>query len=200
MRAQTAFLCIYTQYQHQFIKSYTQLKLRPKIDMHSLDLRVSLQARLSELPSNTTLLHATERNTWVAVLARVDPHHTRLNLRRNTMCLLNITREDRSAKTVNAVVRSGDGFGLVLERADDSERPEDFFLPNRHVLFHVCEDGRLDEEALAIDRAGLAADGECRALGFALVDVRQDAVELCFGDLGALESVLVPLGADLGDF
>lgn len=168
--------------------------------MHSLDLRVSLQTRLSQLPSNTTLLHATERHARIAVLARINPDHTRLNLRRNAMRLLNIAREHRSAKTILAIVRSSNRLGFVLERADNRERPEDFLAPDRHALFHVCENSRLDEEALAVDRAGFAADGERRTLGFALVDVREDAVELCFGDLRALEGFLVPLVADLGDF
>ena len=127
--------------------------------MHSLDLRVSLETRFSQLPSNTTLLHASERNARIAVLARIDPHHTRLNLRRNAMRLLDIAREHRSAETILAVVRSGNRFALVLERADDRKRPEDFLAPDRHVFFDVCEDGRLDEETLAVDRAGFAADG-----------------------------------------
>ncbi|KAI6754000.1 hypothetical protein HG530_013176 [Fusarium avenaceum] len=59
--------------------SITPLQLCCNIHMHSLDIRISRESSLAQLPSNTTLLHTTKRNSPVTVIAGVDPNHTRLN-------------------------------------------------------------------------------------------------------------------------
>ena len=167
--------------------------------MHSLNLRISLQSSLPQLPSNSTLLHAPKRNPRITILARINPNHPRLDLSRDPMRLLQISRENRSPQPILARIRPRDSFSLIFESTYHGERAEDFFLPDRHGVGDVCENCGLDEEAFAVDGTGFAAHSQRRAFFLSGLDVREDAVELGAGDLWALESGLIPLRADFGD-
>lgn len=52
------------------------------------------------------------------------------------------------SKTVGGAVADADGILLCLELGNAAHGAEDLLLHNLHVLSHVREDGRLDEEAL----------------------------------------------------
>lgn len=168
--------------------------------MHGLLVRVRLQTGFSQLSSNPRLLHTPKRNSEIAILTRVDPNHSCFNLPRHTMSLDNIPRENRGSKTVRRIIRQLQRVFLCLKLDQHHKRPENFFLENLHLLIHVCEDRRGDEEAFPVANVlvRFAAESERRAFGFAGGDVGQHAVVLGFGDLRALECFVCKWVADFG--
>lgn len=168
--------------------------------MHRLLVRVRLQTGFSQLSSNPRLLHATKRNSEIAILTRVDPNHTRLNLPRHTMSLDNIPRENRRSQAVRRIIRQLQRVLLRLKLHQHHKRPENFFLENLHLLIHVCENGWSDEETFPVSDVlvRFAAESERRAFGLAGGDVGQHAVVLGFGDLGPLECFVCEGVADFG--
>jgi len=171
--------------------------------MHGLLVRVRLQTCLAEFAPDTTLLDATERYPEIRIVAAIDPHHARLDFARYTVCLGDVLREHGTSEAVRRVICALDGFLLGLERGDHNERTEDLFAVDAHAVSDICEDGRLDEEALA---AGVlvrhAARGQGSALGLAGLDEGQHALVLCFCDLWTLEGRVferITDGAGLGE-
>lgn len=173
--------------------------------MNSLNLGISLETSLTQLATNPTLLNTTERNAEVAIIARVNPDHTRLDLGSNAVRTLDIRREHSRAKTVRGIVGARERLTLIGEGGDGNERPKHLLAVDAHVVLDVGEDGGGDEEALAAGDVllRLTASNQLGALGLAALDVGQDAVVLRLRDLGALEGFVVEGVADLagvGDF
>lgn len=167
--------------------------------MDSLDLTIRLQSSLAQLPPDTTLLDTTKGHARVAVLGTVNPHHARLNLRRNTVRALDILREDRCSKPVLAVIRQRNSLLLGFEARNHHYGPENLLAPYAHRRRDVGEDSGRDEEALtlAANVEGFSARGEGGALVLANINVLEHALELDLGHLGSLVGVLVPLAPDL---
>lgn len=167
--------------------------------MHGLNLRVSLEARLTKLAPNTALLHATKRHAEITIVAGVDPDHTSLNIRRHTVGTLNVLGEDGRAQAVGGIVGPANGLVFLDEGRNHHERAEHLLAVDAHVVLDVGEDGGFDEEALAVADVLVrnAASGEGGAFGLAGFDVRQDAVVLGLCDLGSLEGVV---GEGVADF
>lgn len=110
-----------------------------------------------------------------------------------------IGREDGAAEAVGGVVGAADGFVLGGETGDDDKGAEDLLAGDAHVVGHVGEDGRGDEEPFAADvLVRFTADGQRRAFGFARRDVPHHALVLCFGDLRSLEGGVIEGVADFG--
>ncbi|MNX95546.1 hypothetical protein D3C86_1278240 [compost metagenome] len=105
-------------------------------------------------------------------------------------------------QAVGRVVGQGQRVFFIVERCGDQHRAEDLFLDNAHVIAAIGEDGRLDEEARAIDR--LAAVDQFGAFGLAGFDVLGHALLLQRRDQRADEAVRVQArghfqGARVGD-
>ncbi len=171
------------------------------VDMDSLDLRVSLQTSLAKLTADTALLNTTKGNTGIAVLATVDPDHTGLDLLGDAVGRLQVLSEDSRAKTVGGVVGHGNSLLLSLEADNNDNRAEDLLTEDAHLRSDLSEDGRGDEETLAvsINGDGLATSSNSGALILTNLNVLEDTVVLDSGDLRTLEGVLTPLVANLAN-
>lgn len=156
--------------------------------MHSLRVRIPSQPRLSELPTNSTLLHASKRHSEIRVIARVDPYHARLQLPRNTMRALDILRENSRAQAVDRVVGHLDSLLLGLERCDDHEGSEDLLFVDVHLGLDIREDSGLDEVSLSVAnvREALSTTDQLCALVLSGLGEAENALVLYLGDLRAL--------------
>ena len=164
------------------------LQPRSNINVYSLRIRITRQPRLSQLPANPTLLHATKWHSEVTVVTRVNPYHACLQSPRNAMRALDILREHGRAEAVDSLVCHIDRLPLSLKRGDDNEGSEDLFFIDVHLGLDIREDGRLDEVPLAITNVGeaLTATNQLRTLVFARFREAKDALVLHLGDLGPL--------------
>lgn len=103
--------------------------------MHSLNLTISFQPRLSQLPPNPTLFDASKRHARITVLTTINPHHSRFDFCRDTMCALEIRCEDGCSESVAAVVGALEGGGFVLEGGEGYDWAEDFFAVWKRGVF-----------------------------------------------------------------
>ena len=78
----------------------------------------------------------------------VDPHAARFDAAGDAEGTVNVAGEDAAAKAVFTVIRHGDDFLLGVERNDDENRSEYFFLRNPHLVVYVNEDCRLIEGSI----------------------------------------------------
>lgn len=171
--------------------------------MNSLGLSIRIQSILSQFTTNTRRLVSTEGNTKVRVSRGVDPYHTSLKFASDLVCSGDLFCEESSGEAVRGVVGLGDGFLIGGELSDGNDGAEDFFLHDLHVLrglfvlvrllcnwgltlgTYVGEDGGMEEVSLV---AVLATSVEKLSTGLAaLLDVGEDALVLCLGDLGTLD-------------
>jgi hypothetical protein len=172
--------------------------------MHSLRVGIPSQPRLSKLPANSTLLHASKRHPEIPVIARVDPYHARLQLPRNTMRALDVLRENSRAQAVDRVVGHLDSLLLSLERCNDHEGSEDLLFVDVHFGLDIREDSGLDEVSLSVADVSeaLSTTDQLCALVLSGLGEAENALVLYLGDLRALaggcgEGVADDL--DLGD-
>lgn len=116
-------------YQKIFFKKKTKKYLQPtpQIHMHSLNLTISFQPRLSQLPPNPTLFDASKRHSRITVLTTINPHHSRFDFCRDTMCAFEIGCEDGCSESVAAVVGALEGGGFGAEGGEGYDWAEDFF-------------------------------------------------------------------------
>ena len=131
----------------------------------------------------------------------VDPDHASLKLASDLVCSGDLFCEESGGETIRGVVGLADGFLIGGELGDGNDGAEDLFFHDLHVfsglfglawlLFnrglgtYVGEDGGLEEVALV---AVLATSVEKLSTGLAtLLDVGEDALILCLGDLGTLD-------------
>lgn len=156
--------------------------------MHSLRVRIPGQARLSELPANPTLLHASKWNPEVAVVARVDPYHTRLQLPRDTMRALNVLCENSRTQAIDRPVGHLNSLLLGLEGGDNNKGSKDLLFIDVHLGLDIREDSGLDKVSLSITnvREALTTTYQLRALVLAGLGEAENALVLYLGDLGAL--------------
>src|SRR4051812_37984572 len=98
---------------------------------HALDVRELVEAELRELTPVARLLHATERETGIALHHPVDEAGARLQLCREAIREVAVLGEDRRAESVLGGV--GDRKGIVRVLGDDDARdgPERFLLERR---------------------------------------------------------------------
>lgn len=156
--------------------------------MHSLRVRIPGQPRLSELPTNPTLLHASEWNPEVAVIARVDPYHARLQLPRDSVRALDILRENSRTQAVDRPVGHLDSLLLGLERCNDDKGSKDLLFVDVHLGLDIREDGGLDKVSLSVTniREALSTTDQLRTLVLAGLGEAENALVLYLGDLWSL--------------
>lgn len=111
------------------------LQPTPQIHMHSLNLTISLQPSLSQLPPNPTLFDASKRHARITVLTTINPHHSRFDFCRDTMGALEIRCENGCSESVAAVVGALEGGGFVLEGGEGYDWAEDFFAVWKRGFF-----------------------------------------------------------------
>lgn len=111
------------------------LQPTPQIHMHSLNLTISFQPRLSQLPPNPTLFDASKRHARITVLTTINPHHSRFDFCRDTMCAFEIRCENGCPESVAAVVGALEGGGFVLEGGEGYDWAEDFFAVWKRGVF-----------------------------------------------------------------
>jgi len=116
-----------------------------EIAVYSLDAGVIFKRVLTEFPSDTRLLEATEGCLTVEHVVVVDPDGTGLNASGGAESPSDVLRKDGCGETVHGVVCLRDDVVLILELADDDDRTEDLLLRDLGVGRNVGEDGRLDE-------------------------------------------------------
>lgn len=158
--------------------------------MHSLRVCVSRQPCLTQLPADPTLLHTPKRHPEVPVIARVDPHHARLQLPRNAVRTLDILRENSRTQAVDCPVGHLDGLLLSLEGSDDDEGSKDLLFVDVHLGLDIREDSGLDKVSLAITDVceALSTTNQLRALVLAGLREAENALVLNLGNLRALAS------------
>lgn len=111
------------------------LQPTPQIHMHSLNLTISFQPRLSQLPPNPTLFDASKRHARITVLTTINPHHSRFYFCRDTMGALEIRCENGCSESVAAVVGALEGGGFVAEGGEGYDWAEDFFAVWKRGVF-----------------------------------------------------------------
>ena len=101
------------------------------------------------------------------------------------MGALDVARPDGGHQPVDRPVRDRDGFFFVREFHGRQHRPENLFLGDLHVGFHVAEHGGLHKEPLGFFafRIALAAAEQLGSFLDARFDITEDAVELGLGNL-----------------
>lgn len=119
----------------------------PESNAHGLGLTIVGQRRLSEFPSDPTLLVPAERQRMVQHVVLVDPHGPGPQGIADSDGGVQISRVNGAGETVSRRVSDPNGVFLGLEFGDGADGAEDFFLHDFHVLADVREDGRLDEVA-----------------------------------------------------
>ena len=147
------------------------------LDINSLGLQIFHEAILPSLPPGATTLHAAKRRVNIDRGARVDRHHPGLDFLRHPQGPRDIARIDRRGEPERGVVGHLHRFVLGVEGAEREHRPEDLLAVDAGVVFGVQEDGRFDEAA---GGAFAGAAGDELGFGFALLDEREDALELEF--------------------
>src|SRR5262249_21326698 len=145
-------------------------------------LRVLLERVVTALAAEPRLLVAAERQARIVEVVGVDPDRSRLERARGAQGLLDVARPDRRGEPVDRGVADRDGLLLVLERERGEDRSEDLLARDRHLRRDAVEDRRLEEGALAVDRRGVAAGDEPRALALAALDVARDVGPLLLRD------------------
>ncbi|MNO90910.1 hypothetical protein D3C76_824430 [compost metagenome] len=109
--------------------------------------------------------------------------------------LAQVVGVDRRRQAVLRIVGQRQRLFLGVERHGYQHRPEDFLTDDAHVVVAVGKDGRLHEEASALDR--LTAVVHLRPFGLAQGDVFQHPLLLLARHHGADEAVRVQPRGDL---
>lgn len=91
----------------------------------------------TQLPTYTALLHTTEWDPVIAILAAVNPHRSGLDIPRNAVCLDKIGGEDCASKAISGVVGTLEGLVLRFEGTNDDKRTKNLFAENTHVGLHI---------------------------------------------------------------
>src|ERR1700730_13287240 len=118
-------------------------------------------------------LEATARRLGMGVVPGVRPDRACLDPVGEPQRAADIARLDARGEPVARIVGDPDRIVLVLERDQRQDRTENLLARYSQLIARVGEDGRLDEEALAVDLAGAAARGQTRG-ALALFDIGQE--------------------------
>ncbi len=116
-------------------------RLRP------LRLGVGERALAAAFPPVAGFLVAAEPGGRVEQVGRVDPHHARLELRRDIEREVDRFRPDRRGEPVGGVVGERDGLLRRAEAHRHRDRPEDFDLRHGRRRLDVGEQRRRDRSS-----------------------------------------------------
>src|SRR6218665_1049789 len=97
-------------------------------DVHGLLVGVEVDRAVPALVSEAGGLDAAEGGAQVAHVVGVEPDHARLDLLRERVGALQVVRPDVGGEAVLRVVREGERLGVVVERRDRNDGPEDLLL------------------------------------------------------------------------
>src|SRR5216683_1542960 len=136
-----------------------------------LDFGVLLEARDAILPADAAVLVAAKGQIGAVWCTAVDAQAAGPDTAGHCQRPLERSGVHAAGKPVDAVIGDTHRVIVVLERDHDKDRAEDFLLRDRHRVVHICEKGRLDIPALRQMFRPAAAEGECRTLLDALLDV-----------------------------
>src|SRR5436190_16261922 len=128
---------------------------------HVLDLAVALERVHAELTAEAALLHAAERRRRAYRRVRVDREDARLDRPGGAQGAPAVPRPDRAGEPVAGAVRDPHSLGLVRERDERGDRPEDLLARNPVVRPGLDERGRIPEPAAL---RHVTAEGRSRAL------------------------------------
>ena len=142
--------------------------------MHGLDGGIVLESVLSQLPSDTRLLVATERNLRVKLVGAVDPGGTGAQLLARPEGTVDVLGEDGGGKTVDGVVGLANDVLIVIKLDDNTNGAEDLLLDDLNVVLDIGEDGGLDVVALVAETLTTKVYGG--TLLFARLDVIQNTL------------------------
>src|SRR5579862_2125271 len=123
--------------------------MRAQAHAHILRLEEHLVAPGTALASRAGGLGTSEWLAQVAHVLAVNEAHSGLDRGGDAMRPAEIFAPDIARQAVLRVVRLSDDVGLVLERDQAGNRPEDLILCDAHPVAHVGEYRCLDEVSLA---------------------------------------------------
>ena len=138
---------------HLAVQTSRHSALRREEDV--LDLGVAVERVHPELAAEARLLEAAERRRDAHGRVRVDAEDAGLDRARDAERPRAVARPDRAGEPVRRVVREPDRVGLVVERDQRGDRPEDL-LARDAVVVRRLDERRREPEALAVRR--LAAE------------------------------------------
>src|SRR5258705_1947508 len=129
--------------------SLSLLKRRQCLNLHILPDTLNTRP-----PSDTALLDPAIRqfavDTFGAV--RVDEHRARTQLSRKIGCTPDIPAPNRSAKTIDGCICTGDGIVHIAIRRDRYRRTELLLHHQRRIFGNVADDGGLHKMPAAEPR------------------------------------------------
>src|SRR5271157_4615058 len=112
--------------------SLVELKLKSGRD--GFGAEITVEYRFAHFAPPTGLLVATEGQCRVEDVVAIDPDGSRLYLRRQQVCLTEVTSPDTSRKPIDAVIRLSDQILVqFLERHRGHDGAEDLLLNDLHV-------------------------------------------------------------------
>src|ERR1700712_4746828 len=114
----------------------------------ALLLHVFANAEMALLASHAAVLPAAEWRRNRKLLVSVDPHGAGFQRASHAPGALVIVRPDAGREPEDAVVGFAHERRFIVERQDDEDRPEDFFLADARFVGQAVEDGGRIEKAL----------------------------------------------------
>lgn len=141
-----------------------------------------LKHHLVRYTSDAGLFVSAERSVSGHFVVGVDPHAAGANSASDTQGAVDVSRPHGARQSVLTVVCHVDDFLLGLELNHNSDRPEDFFLGDTHLVVDVDKKRLQHKRAFFTARNGnaLAANQHLGAFVFADFDVLQNLIELLF--------------------
>ena len=113
-------------------------------------MAIRRQTGLFQLPSNATLLHSSKGDSVIAILAAVDPHHSRLDGLCHAVRLGEIGSKNCASKTVRGVIGTLTISSSVLKEKMTIKGPKTCSRKTRISGLTLVKTG-LDEEAFAAE-------------------------------------------------
>src|SRR5260370_3469509 len=110
------------------------VELKLQSDRDGFGAEIAVQHRFAHFAPPTGLLVATERQCPVTDVVAIDPDGSSLYLRRQQVCLTDVTSPDTSREPIDAVIRLSNQILIhVLERHRGHDGAEDLLLNDLHV-------------------------------------------------------------------
>src|SRR5450631_2898982 len=156
------------------------VELKLQSDRDGFGAEITVQYRFAHFAPPTGLLVATERQRRVEEVVAIDPDGSSLYLRRQPMCLTEVTSPNTSREPIDAVIRLSDQILVhLLERHRGHDGAEDLLLNDLHVRARIDEHRGLREISCPLPR--LAPGEGSGALLLAEVKIPAHAVTLRLG-------------------
>src|SRR5260370_23419255 len=130
-------------------------------DRDGFGAEIAVQYRFAHFAPPTGMIVTTERQRRVEDVVAIGPDGSGLYLRRQQVCLTDVTSPDTSREPIDAVIRLSDQILIhVLERHRGHDGAEDLLLNDLHVRASIDEHGGLHEISCPLPRRSpLACSG-----------------------------------------